>query len=125
MDTPVYFDYGEADAIATLLEEMTRLRLEKTALAQTIEDRDQTLVGLNEQITKMQELLGNLPISPANLNAMGYGDTRPVANNETAEGRKRNRRIDVVIKPQWIDAQTIARVQMTEPVQLPDLVLDQ
>ena len=247
LDTPVYFDYGETEAIDSLLEGMTRLRLEKDTLARTIEDRDQTLVGLNEQIAKMQELLGggnqtieelevllaeqkkrleqqarhrerfaaveslfepdqatvlrqgdtviirmiglnfdsgtaaltaehqqilavleqaiaefpesrvvveghtdafgsdadnlglsqaradavvqhllgSLPISPANLNAMGYGETRPVANNETPEGRKRNRRIDVVIKPQWIDAQTIARVQMPEPVQLPDLVLDQ
>ena len=73
----------------------------------------------------VQHLLGNLPISPANLNAMGYGETRPVANNETQEGRKRNRRIDVVIKPQWIDNRTIARVQVPEPIQLPDLVLDQ
>ncbi len=247
LDTPVYFDYGEEEAIEALLEGMTRIRLEKAALAQTIEDRDQALAGLNEQVTKMQELLGGgnqtieeleellaeqsrrlqqqamhrerfatveglfepgqatvmrqgdtviirmiglnfdsgtstlttehqqilavleqaiaefpesrvvveghtdafgsdadnlglsqaradavaqhllskLPISPMNLNAMGYGETRPVANNETAEGRKRNRRIDVVIKPQWIDSQTVARVQVPEPIQLPDLVLDQ
>ena len=50
----------------------------------------------------VQHLLRTLPISPANLNAMGFGETRPVANNETAEGRKRNRRIDIVIKPQWL-----------------------
>jgi outer membrane protein OmpA-like peptidoglycan-associated protein len=246
LDTPVYFDYGEEAAIDVLLEGMTRMRLEKEAMAQTIEDRDQALAGLNEQVTKMQELLGGgnqtieelevllaeqkqrleqqamhrerfatveglfaadqatvlrqgdtviirmiglnfdsgaaaltaehqqiltvleqaiaefpesrvlveghtdafgsdadnlglsqaradavaqhllhrLPISPVNLNAMGYGETRPVANNETAEGRKRNRRIDVVIKPQWIDAQTIARVQVPEPVELPELMLD-
>jgi outer membrane protein OmpA-like peptidoglycan-associated protein len=247
LDTPIYFDYGETEAIDTLLEGMTRLRMEKESLARTIEDRDQTLAGLNEQVAKMKELLGGgnqtieelevllaeqkkrleqqarhrerfaavealfepeqatvlrqgdtviirmiglnfdsgtaalttehrqilavlenaiaefpesrvvveghtdafgsdadnlglsqaradavvqhllgeLPISPANLNALGYGETRPVANNETPEGRKRNRRIDVVIKPQWIDAQTVARVQMPEPIELPDLVLDQ
>ncbi|SMF44707.1 Outer membrane protein and related peptidoglycan-associated (lipo)proteins [Alteromonadaceae bacterium Bs31] len=30
--------------------------------------------------------------------AHGYGETRPIANNETREGRKRNRRIDLLLK---------------------------
>ena len=33
------------------------------------------------------------------ITAVGYGESRPVANNETAEGRERNRRIDVIISP--------------------------
>lgn len=240
LDQPVYFDHGESDAIDTLLVALDRVKFRETSLAQQLADRDLALVSLNEQVAKMQELLGggnqtieemevllaeqrqrlerearhrerfrtveglfdphqatvlrqgdtiiirmiglnfdsgtaglksehllllasleeaiaefpesrviveghtdafgsdadnlglsqaradavvyhlldSLPISPANLNAMGYGETRPVANNETADGRKRNRRIDVVIKPLWIDNQTIARVQ------LPDLILE-
>lgn len=31
--------------------------------------------------------------------AVGYGENRPIANNETDEGRMKNRRIDVVISP--------------------------
>ncbi len=32
--------------------------------------------------------------------AIGYGETRPIASNETPQGRERNRRIDVRIEPQ-------------------------
>ncbi len=48
-----------------------------------------------------QYLLTNTPVSPGNLTSLGYGESRPVSNNETEEGRKRNRRIDVVIYPKW------------------------
>jgi OOP family OmpA-OmpF porin len=48
-----------------------------------------------------QYLLDNTPIAPGNLTALGYGESSPVANNETDAGRARNRRIDVVIYPKW------------------------
>jgi len=35
--------------------------------------------------------------NPHDVNAVGYGEDRPIANNETAEGRTKNRRIDVVL----------------------------
>ncbi|MDH3589429.1 MAG: OmpA family protein [Gammaproteobacteria bacterium] len=44
-------------------------------------------------------LLANMQIAESRLAANGYGETRPIANNETREGRARNRRIDVVIRP--------------------------
>lgn len=34
------------------------------------------------------------------ISAVGYGETRPISNNETAQGRTRNRRIDIRIEPQ-------------------------
>ncbi len=49
----------------------------------------------------LRYLLARSPLSPAQVTALGYGESRPVANNETPEGRTRNRRIDIVIYPKW------------------------
>ena len=38
-------------------------------------------------------------IDPARLSAAGYGQYRPIASNDTREGRALNRRIDVVVAP--------------------------
>lgn len=39
-----------------------------------------------------------LGLSPDRLYAIGYSDTRPVADNETPEGRSRNRRVEFVLR---------------------------
>ena len=74
-----------------------------------IEDTDRTVwrvelryLGPDDRIERRadavaQYLLANSPLSSSKVQAVGYGETRPIANNETKEGREKNRRIDVVI----------------------------
>lgn len=38
-------------------------------------------------------------LDPRRLGAVGYGEYRPIADNRTAEGRARNRRIEIVVLP--------------------------
>jgi len=45
----------------------------------------------------MQYIKANLSIDQLNISRMGYGEDRPIASNDTVEGRSLNRRIDVVI----------------------------
>ena len=42
-------------------------------------------------------LIDNSGISQDRLKVNGFADTKPVASNETAEGRAKNRRIEVII----------------------------
>lgn len=46
-----------------------------------------------------QYMINAMRIPSYRLIATGYGETRPIASNETESGRARNRRIDIVIRP--------------------------
>src|SRR5581483_5529605 len=47
--------------------------------------------------TVLRELIERHGIAPARLSAAGYADERPVASNDTAEGRGANRRVELVV----------------------------
>ena len=42
-------------------------------------------------------LADTLHIDPARMQAVGYGDSRPLADNSTEEGKRQNRRIDAIV----------------------------
>lgn len=42
-------------------------------------------------------LINRFQFDPDKLSAAGYGEYRPVASNDTAEGRAKNRRVDIVL----------------------------
>jgi outer membrane protein OmpA-like peptidoglycan-associated protein len=73
----------------------------------TIEGHTDSFGGddLNQKLSQQraesvqQYMINAMRIPTYRLIATGYGETRPVANNETESGRARNRRIDIVIKP--------------------------
>ncbi len=46
-----------------------------------------------------QYIQANMGLAAARINAVGYGESRPIANNETKEGREKNRRIEVILHP--------------------------
>jgi len=53
-----------------------------------------------ERAESVQKYMVNAMRIPSyRLIATGFGETNPVANNETESGRARNRRIDIIIKP--------------------------
>ena len=56
-------------------------------------------------VSVAEELLSEDVLSPTRFTVSGFSYTRPLASNETAEDRARNRRVEIVIN-QGIDAQT-------------------
>jgi chemotaxis protein MotB len=43
--------------------------------------------------------LKNMGVSPDNLSAIGYSEYRPIADNDTKEGRQQNRRVEIMLEP--------------------------
>ena len=48
---------------------------------------------------KLARYLIDTGVAPERLSIGGYGEYRPVADNNTPEGRRQNRRVEVIIKP--------------------------
>jgi OmpA-OmpF porin, OOP family len=59
--------------------------------------------GYNQKLSQkrannvMKYIIENFKISSQRINGIGYGFSRPIADNDTANGRQRNRRVDAVI----------------------------
>ena len=50
-------------------------------------------------------------VRPSRLTAAGYGDQRPVADNATAEGRARNRRVAILVESRLVGPEVTAPVK--------------
>lgn len=55
--------------------------------------------------TSVLHYLEGRDIKPARLQATGYGEYRPVASNDTVEGRQKNRRVEIIILPKMSKAE--------------------
>ena len=56
-------------------------------------------LSTSRALSVLHYLANDQGISPERLSAIGYGEYRPVASNETSVGRKQNRRVEIVILP--------------------------
>ncbi len=51
--------------------------------------------------TNVLHALEERGIPPVQLSATGYGEYRPIVSNDTAEGRMKNRRVEIIILPEF------------------------
>ncbi len=60
-------------------------------------------------ISVLHFLEDNKGIRPERLSAIGYGEYRPLASNDTREGRQQNRRVEVTIMPDTLASREAAK----------------
>ena len=54
----------------------------------------------NRRAFAVKNLVAQRGIADSRLDVVGYGETMPVATNDTAAGRQKNRRVEIKIAPQ-------------------------
>jgi outer membrane protein OmpA-like peptidoglycan-associated protein len=88
---------GNLDRLAVILNkyEDTDLVIEGHTDATGSEDYNMDLSQRRAQ--SVGNYLTTQQVNPTRFNMMGYGETQPIATNETAEGRSLNRRVEVAI----------------------------
>jgi outer membrane protein OmpA-like peptidoglycan-associated protein len=103
----IFFDFGKSDLkdeSAPELNRLIKLMNENPELIIALSghtdhvgsDEDNLRLSQNRINAVMNYLLKN-GIKPDRMSATGYGESRPVASNETDEGRALNRRVEFTI----------------------------
>jgi outer membrane protein OmpA-like peptidoglycan-associated protein len=86
--------YGELNQVLGFLRSNTQVRVEIGGHTDNI-GRDATNLALSEERAKsVMSYLINKGISPSRITAKGYGESQPIAPNDTEDGRKKNRRVE-------------------------------
>lgn len=87
----------ELSKLATILNkyEDTEILLEGHTDATGSEEHNLELSRLRAQA--VSNYLASIEVDPTRFTIMGYGESQPIASNETIEGRKLNRRVEVAI----------------------------
>lgn len=86
------------DVAATLNEfPQTAVDIIGHADSQGADDFNQRLSEQRAQ--SVQGYLLNQNVRPVRMAAIGYGETRPIADNSTAQGRAQNRRVEIILTP--------------------------
>ena len=111
----ILFDSGEADLkpdgaavlrkVAGILDEHTNLQIHVVGHTDNVPIRPgaRNRFASNWELSTARAtaavrfLVEKAGVDPRRLGAVGYGEFRPVADNSTAEGRARNRRIAITI----------------------------
>ncbi|SFR52914.1 Outer membrane protein OmpA [Marinobacter daqiaonensis] len=90
---------GVLESVALVLKEFdqTRIRIEGHTDSRGSDSYNQLLS--EQRAGSVRDFLLNQGIAPARTSAVGYGERRPVATNDTAVGREQNRRVELKLVP--------------------------
>jgi len=89
--------YKSIDDLAELLLNRKTMVVEISGHTDNVGDPADNLILSQNRANTVRNYLIKKGVEPNRISAVGYGDTKPVADNNTAQGRQLNRRTEVKI----------------------------
>lgn len=86
------------DNVVKVLKENPSIKLRISGHTDNVGDDDMNLKLSQDRADSVMKYLTDNGIASTRLTAKGFGETQPVADNNTAEGRAKNRRVDFKIE---------------------------
>lgn len=83
------------DRVAASLRDWPDVKVEVGGHTDSVADPAYNMDLSQRRAESVRQYLIDKGISPSRLTAKGYGETRPIATNDTAEGRAKNRRVEL------------------------------
>lgn len=102
----IYFDFGKATLRDESKVELDRLydilsrsmiSIELGGHTDNVGSDENNLKLSQDRVNSVKEYLVKKGIPADRINAVGYGESQPIASNDTEEGRQKNRRVEVKI----------------------------
>jgi outer membrane protein OmpA-like peptidoglycan-associated protein len=84
------------DEVAIILENNPAITGELRGHTDSIGSEEYNKQLSEKRAKAVEEYLENKGIDPSRLTSVGYGESQPIASNETPEGRQENRRVELV-----------------------------
>ena len=84
--------------VATILNQFPEMKIRVEGHTDNIGRAEYNLELSQRRAQAVHDFLDAQGVAAARMSVEGFGLTRPVADNDTPEGRQRNRRVDLVIE---------------------------
>lgn len=92
---PISFPY--LDELAEVLKEATDWNLKLSGHTDNVGNKNYNLELSKKRANAVKKYLEQKGVKAERITAEGFGDTKPIADNSTPQGREKNRRVEFVI----------------------------
>ncbi len=91
--------YDTLNSVAIVLKEFDKTTVSVLGHADATGAESYNMGLSQRRASSVSNYLGSQGVSGGRLNAVGFGETKPIASNATVHGRAQNRRVEILIDP--------------------------